>query len=457
MIEEVLKSIENAVTPCAGSINSLARCVEEEIRKADPTKWTENPPADPNEFHGASIEMENGSPSFAHRAHPITGNLFELTLPRGSSYYELTDLGCEKFNQVVSVIQEINGVNTHLGRKFTQDCLMQWLSCPKGNFADGFLGAARSAINEYDVWVPVSSLVISHEIPFGPARVVPLSKKLFDEWERLWLNRFPRSQRDLGKNLFSDLRSRFQGKSVVLSHVVAEQGRAGERAIEIAERACESLRLLHPGMFCVEFTAAVRPEGMAHIRKGFVFFGTEGSPSFFREEVHEGSLYFWRIERSELAKWKDVLISRHAAVMFSYDRSEFQELVVNAIRHYSWICLHKSIGEKLLCLFSTLEMLLVRKRENKIGGNIAKRLAMAIGDCEGDRVVADLVAECYRLRSDFVHGGRKRYGEADRDKINRLLYQAHGFVVEVLSKCGDYKDKEHYISTLERGIGRSAV
>lgn len=321
----------------------------------------------------------------------------------GHGLIGVSDQAHESVVQLAARISNDKSYRNRLSQKFVYDRIVDWLRLRvvTGNapsLSEHVEAAAEKAIRTREIWVPFPVIQIPHPIQIGEVIFRRITKQMMDEYA------VKTKAYDSAQNgaVFDHLRTRLQSATAACVTVTAEAAKAREIAAMQADAAISILRLACPIMFDVYEWAPIDPGELDSI--GGVMF-VEVSDS---KIAGEHSALPPRMRSQWVFSKEDVQYNIRRIWGFGHNllviqRNEFQDLLLEALIHFSKSVLKPDTSERLMYVVTALEALFVREGE-PIVQNLRERLAVLSGPALDDRLkAAETITRVYDLRSRFVH------------------------------------------------------
>lgn len=315
---------------------------------------------------------------------------------------------------------------------------------------DYLCAQAEVAVQQLEVWVPVTQAVVSAPVPMGKVTLQPITTPLVERWREQWraFGRLDQPNVELFfDTLFSNIEAATQktmtardvtSKPVTAAVVAleAEPIRAVERALEEAERALSVLRYYsftnyYPSAVCYCTVA-----GMAFVPSPRHIILQNGMLlAAGRTQSNLRSRWLWPIDDEFLRKVRAVGFDTLCRLLGESEaaRTPYQNALLQAIELYGRSSLSHDPRDKLLWIVVALESLLIKGERESLSKKVGERMAFLVGKTlEHRQHIISTYKKAYKLRSEAVHQGvrpddrlvQRDFMEYAWQTLNRLIERA---------------------------------
>lgn len=379
----------------------------------------------------------------------LTGERTRLLFDDGAHAYELGRDGCLELEALVSAILKIPGLFRIVSASWVDDAIRRWLD-PKGqdgmSLSKRLVTAIESTVRRYTVWVPISHLQVQTEFEFGGVVFRPITAAFFDRWEAACSPSTAEDAAKFAKRLM-ELRREAQGLTAVTFEIEAETGKVRQVAAQTAERVTALLRTmcvenLHPRAcsYCV-------PLGRLTAINDYHWF-SENPPLFStNRELLPPLPSVWVIADEHLEVLKECGFHALSDIARS-GGFDFEKKLVEALLIYNRANISRDPVDKLIFILVSLESMLLKSETEPIQSSIGERLAFVVGgDADERMAIAQLVRQCYGIRSRYIH-----HGEAREDVVamERFMRYAWEFFLRLIAAHKKFSSKEALLDQLDR-------
>lgn len=314
---------------------------------------------------------------------------------------------------------------------------------------DYFINKCEQDIQSYEVWIPIAHTIIDGEFQVGALKITNLSKEIFDTWEAESIINAPNESRKVSSEKYYEKeRKRKQGFAVAVIKVEGEKKRAEEIAYEQVEQALGLLSIFSPAAYFINHVSYSTICGKSFVDQVECYFIKGGHISIHNQSVLNIQPIDWVMSKEFVDSLKQHGLSMINELLLIKDKNQFQEKILNSISLFARSTLMKSIPDKLVYIFASLESMLLRDETEPILQNLADRIAFAITQNGKDRLnIVKNIKEAYKFRSKFVHHG---LGISEIDVLNVFLHNTIGFYFSLLANINIFKTKNDFINALEK-------
>jgi hypothetical protein len=319
----------------------------------------------------------------------------------------LFDDGYKNLIKLAEEIQNNKTLRDLVSKNLVKDLIFDWIrdnhkQRSSSSMTEYVLTECGKQIKEFEIWIPVSKLLLfGTNIRVGRVTFKSVTKEMLDAY----LGDTPEMTAEVRVGA-KRIRSELQGYAAAAIKVVAEPQRANEIAYDEADKALSLLRFYSP--------VNSDPTRVSYA----AILGEQHEDSFHRLVVENGKIInyhcglldkgspYWQLDQSyvEDLTGLDIL----SALLSRKDRTDFQEKLLAALLQYSRNCLARDPSDKLVNILVALESVILQNENEPLGKNVGERMAALIGSTVDDRKrILVNVAKTYRLRSSFVHHGKR--------------------------------------------------
>jgi hypothetical protein len=258
----------------------------------------------------------------------------------------------------------------------------------------------ESAIQHYEIWLPLFRVHGRKEFPLGEVIFRHISSEMmesfFDERGKPLLT-------DAARQALQRHRSQLQDHLAACVRVTAEKNMAQAIGRSKAEEAIALMRFLSPANWVLGMQSYCVPLGRERIEIPTELFVKDGEITEISKTALERGPVFWDIDQ-ERTRFPGMLDRLHA--LSSSHTSDFRRQLYDALLLYSRNSTVSEISDKLVFVVVSLESMLLRDSNEPITKNIGERMAFLIGTSVEEReAIIQNVDAAYRIRSKFIHHG----------------------------------------------------
>lgn len=350
--------------------------------------------------------------------------------------------------QVVRRIANDGAYRDSVSEQFVYERAIDWIRNKVENaagahasFSDFVEEAASRAITRFEVWLPIPAVQITRPFQIGKTKFRRITKAMMDDW----VTRPGAESSAKTEAYFDRLRSRIQSTTAACVEVEAEPIRANEIALRESEGSIAILRLACPAMMNVYQWAPLDPS----------FIDRMGAPLILRVEnskitgqhsaLHERMMTQWLLRPEEIEHYFRILWG-FGHNLLVIQRNEFQDLLLDALIHYSKSVLKSDPAERLLYIITALESIFIKKDE-VIVQNLRERMALMMGPGVNMRLKAlEVISKVYEIRSSFVHRAVPIY---DISTLADFFVNAWTTMLFLLNNYNKWDTKADFLRTVD--------
>jgi hypothetical protein len=399
-------------------------------------------------YPAANVKPEDviGSVAMTERICDGLGNeVGRVWTLRGESV-GLIDAAYQEMKTVAKGLEKTSSLRGRVGIKFLVDEICLWLQAALAQGSGEPLASCiskrcQSAIQEYEIWVPLFRVHGKEDFPIGPVMFRNIS---FVMMEQFFAPRPEQPLPDAARQRLERLRSQLQGHLAACVTLTAEKKTAQASARTMAQEAIALLRFLSPANWILGVQSYCLPLGRERIEIPMELFVRNGEIGEISNTALKHGPAFWDIDpdRARLPGLLDLL---HA--LSSNHTSDFRRQLYDALLLYSRNSTASETADKLVFVLVSLESLLLRDSNEPIAKNIGERMAFLIGaSVEERKAIVQNVDATYRIRSKFIHHGDS---VEDSEVIERFFEYAWQCFHALLHQIDDVAAKSDLLETLE--------
>lgn len=383
-----------------------------------------------------------------------SGNTTAIFFKLGDKEIGLFNCNFISLVKLAEDIQKSGDLYSKVSIKYIYQTIFEWMRLKYTGKSqvvvlDYFLSMCEQDILQYEIWIPIAHTIIEGEFHVGTIKITNLSKDIFDSWEAESKIIAPNESRKVTSDKFYEKeRSRKQGFAAAVVNVEGEKKRAEEIAYEQVEQALSLLSIFSPAAYFINQVSYSTILGKSFVDQVECYFIKGGHINFHNQSTLNAQPIDWVMGADFVDSLKQHGLSMINELLLIKDRNQFQEKILNSISLFARSTLMKSIPDKLVYVFASLESMLLRNESEPILQNLADRIAFAITPNGKDRPsIVKNIKEAYKYRSKFVHHG---LGISEIDVLNVFLRNAIGFYFSLLANINIFKTKDDFIDALEK-------
>lgn len=430
----------------AKRFNELGDKLRERVRIVKKTLTGHQPSYTP--YPAARVQPEDviGKITMTERICDGLGNeVGRVWTLRGESV-GLLDEGYQELKTVAKAFEKTSSLRARVGIEFLVDEICLWLQAALERasgepLASYISNRCQSAIQEYEMWVPLFRVHGKEDVPIGPVMFRTISPPMM---EQFFAPRPEQPLPDAARQRLERLRSQLQGHLAACVTLTAEKKTAQGKARAMALEAIALLRFLSPANWILGMQSYCVPQGRERIEIPIEVFVRNGQISEISNAAIKQGPAFWDID-PDRARFPGLLDLLHA--LSSSHTSDFRQQLYDALLLYSRNSTTSETSDKLVFVLVSLESLLLRNSTEPITKNIGERMAFLIGASIEDRkAIVQNVDATYQIRSKFIHHGDS---VEDSEVIERFFEYAWQCFHALLHQIDNVATKADLLEALE--------
>jgi hypothetical protein len=359
-------------------------------------------------------------------------------------------------------VQRTKAFRELVSSKWVEDTILDWMKAGFGDGAAPALGdylaeRCEEDVSEHELWFPVSNLSVESDLRFGRVVFTTISEEMMNRWEEAAQKAKEEGiAAGRGEEYAAQVdyyihrkRQELQSLAAATVTVKAEPKRAFEVALRESERAVAAL-----GVYQVAATT------MPEVTSYCALLGRENVEEIRHLEVQGGDIrgdsvqgvakpvLHWHLSDEEVSKNRRSFgFDNVSELLSSGRRSQFQDLLLDALLLYSRSTREKDLSGRLVYVLVALESVLLRNDSEPIQQNVGERMAFLIADTlEKRKAAIRNLKDAYALRSRFVHHG---HTIDQLETVRRFLLDAWVLFLELAKSSRKYETREQLIDSLE--------
>lgn len=359
----------------------------------------------------------------------------------GSSFDELRSLAKTTYGLVSDVVSA----------QTVEDFIFHWCrdrSCDVTDLplVQYVMSQLEVLIANHEIWLPIATLYLERPLSLGRVVLRPISSEDIDSWTARWTD--AEGSAAAKAAAIDDLRNRLQGLAAATSTYRAERHRAEERAAEATEDALSILRIFSAEILHPYAWSLCTVEGLASVGGNLSFVHRDGVFASMLQALPEGLRLQWKLSESRVDELLRIGLKDADELLRQSERTDFENTLLKALRHYSIAALKKDPSEKLLYIVTALESLLLGgPEEGRLVQNFRERFAILRGRDLASRLETQRRASAiYAIRSRFVHGG---FPAEDLGLLEEFMLDAWTVMISILKKRKSVRSKAEFLQTLD--------
>lgn len=303
---------------------------------------------------------------------------------------------------------------------------------------------------EQTVYLPVFGMKLENDLIIGNVQfkigTEGFIKQLTTQIENL-ITTTKNNQKDkefVSKEMITSINEELLNKTIAEYIVVAEPGRALERAKEEIRRAFEIIRFASGAIYSKSHKIRIGLKGEAGIvlQSEFIF----SNSKINQNQKLGSSVISFQINEENLATMERIGCFTLSEIVKKSSITEYERLLLQAVHWISNASKQDEIENSLLSLFISLESLFTTA-EYPITNIIAESAALIISTNLNDRIlIKKKIKKLYTLRSAVAHGGKKPIKDSD---ILELTNITGNIIIILLQKTDELNKKDDLTKWIE--------
>lgn len=155
----------------------------------------------------------------------------------------------------------------------------------------------------------------------------------------------------------------------------------------------------------------------------------------------------WRLNRVTIEKYRQAGIDNISILIRKNDRTNFEEIVLNALLIFSKASLTSDPIEKTIYTITAIESILLKNNTESIQQNLSERLAIVQGgSLEERKRIINNIKTIYKFRSSYIHHGEIK---SDLYEVEFFMNESWKFIISIFSYLARFKTKEEFINWID--------
>ncbi|HOI31067.1 MAG TPA: HEPN domain-containing protein [Melioribacteraceae bacterium] len=413
----------------------------------------------PKDSSSRSAEYYQNLPEEKVLKHSISGFVdgFGNRLSRYFNYKgSSVGLDGDDYSQLIDFLENLyhkKEINNFLSRKFLEHCSFDWFECKyKGevdssvSFTKYLFEKAENVVKETKISIPISYLSIEASFKLGNLTYEFYDKKYFDDL----LSKLNESKEDkITEKEYEGLRKDYQGVVFASKTITAEKERAVELIIDEVDKQIKLIRCFSPTTFLPTVDSYFNRMGHTLIphNHSFIFDGKHPTINTFRDKSID---YYFPFTLKLLADYEKTGFIKIFDIINKSDLSDFEDHLLNSAFLFSHAIESKNFQDKLVYSLVSLETLLLKDTSEPIQNTIGLRLSFLTRNNITDRkAVIELIKRAYKLRSSYIHHGKKSDDLEVLQKLQHLVWQS---IVNLTNSINKFDSQAAFLEYIEELI-----
>ncbi len=318
----------------------------------------------------------------------------------------------QEFLSLVEKLAERKEIRNLISQKFIKNVFFEWLEKRykkefESEFIEYFIQRADEEVKDRKISILINFLIIERSFKIGKITFEFLTEKFFDDWEEDF-KKDTKISAKIGSNFFKELRKRYQGKVYASIKVKGDKETCKRIAKEETEIALMSLRFFSPTVFIPEVPSYFGIKGKTSVPSmDFLIF--EGQFPNIEYGLEENRIFDFRLDKVLFNKMKKMGLDNLSDLLLKDKKTKLEELLLNSLFLFSKAIISNNFEDKLVFSLVPVEMLLLKDTSEPIQSNLWLRLSfLTANKAEERKKVKKIIQEAYKLRSAYLHHGKKK-------------------------------------------------
>jgi hypothetical protein len=376
----------------------------------------------------------------------VAGRPTSFVFPHNGAFLGFEKEGMQEVRRLIEKICSRPEINAALTTEVIQRLVLDWVRrSARGETVDTLSSQIASlleeVVSEVAVWVPLESTHTEVDVPFADGLITTLTKSEIDAA----VDRTP-SQRSEADLAAAKLRwhERYAGRACWKFVFKARPEKAAELGLEKAADYTTLLQFLCAPAFVFSLTSHIAPNGARPYRSRDYVLICDTNLSTSRGIAETP----WELNlTAEVLKGWSKMGFVEIERLAREQTCEYEEALFACLLVYGRACYQTDPMDKLLQIFTAIEMLCLRGESEPISHAVADRIAFGISRVPGKRrdVVQNFRA-AYALRSQRAHHGKSM---SDVATIETFLANAWNILLIALKGVGHFKKRAEFLNYLD--------
>ena len=317
----------------------------------------------------------------------------------------------KKLARLAEKMQSARELRTVISIKTLEPAIFGWMKARRqaattASMVDYILRQYDDKIEEWNVWIPIASMILQSDLPIGPIYFRHVTKAVFDSWFQKGREGVEQHGSDADKAAFGafvEAQSRIQGYAAANITIIGEADRATEVAFEETQKALAILSFYTAAALVAGVVSFCAPLGQENLDT-YLFIAVGDGKLSIQEGVMEPSYAPFVLDERAVRLLYESGFGALQELYNKEPKTEFQQSLVDALIVYARHTRAKNLSDKLMYIFTALDSFLLQDQNESIQQSIAQPIAYTVAITPEKRMeFADLVIRAYGLRSRFIH------------------------------------------------------
>lgn len=308
----------------------------------------------------------------------------------------------------------------------------------------------KEEIKEYVIRCPIEFMSIEQPFNVGNVHFDFFTEKHIKDIENNSLRtKKNKTEKEAIKIYLENIRKKYQGKVYTLIRVRAEKNRAIEIAKNETEKAIMVLRFFSPSAFLSKIHQYFGRMGQVHIPSTHIFIYPGDMPIIHTGIDSNYNQLNHHIGHKELEMYDKTGIKTLSDLIKKEELNSFEESLLTSLSYFTKGISLADYGDKLIYLFTSIEMLLLKNDNEPIQDNLTRRLSFLTDSPPTRKQTIETFKNVYKQRGKYLHHGYKKISSKELEMVQQKIWTA---IRKLLLLSDKFENKKELIDDLEKRI-----
>ncbi|MES2917995.1 MAG: hypothetical protein V4729_05180 [Pseudomonadota bacterium] len=349
-------------------------------------------------------------------------------------------------------IQRQPSIRDKLSQEFIEEALFSWIqgrlqrTLGDSKFSSYLESRFEESVKSHTMYVPISSMIVEEEFQVFGVAIHNLTKVMVDELASVAES--VSEGKDKVEKFFERFRMDYQGRAVISIQLECEHNHAQAVALGIAKDVTDILGIFSGALLVPDVKSAARAKGTEHIDQYTVILRSgEGGLNVSSGFLDQASVRHWVITKSDVKEYKDIGLDALSSIYLNKSPTAFESAILSMAYLYSKAAFTADPMEKLICMLSALESMLLKNESEPIQQNLAERMAIiSAQQLEKRKSIVKNVRAVYGLRSRYLHHG---HSSSELDQLSEFFMNVWVFFWNLVSNSKTFSTREEFLSAID--------
>lgn len=308
----------------------------------------------------------------------------------------------------------------------------------------------KEEIKEYVIRCPIEFMSIEQPFNVGSVYFDFFTEEHIKDIENNSLKaKKNKTEKEAIKTYLENIRKNYQGKVYSLIKVNAEKNRAIEIAKNETKKAIMVLRFFSPSAVLPKIHQYFGRMGQVHIPSSHIFIYTGVIPIIHTGIDSNHNQLNHHIGQKELDMYDKTGIKILSDLIKKEELNNFEESILTSLSYFTKGISLADYGDKLIYLFTSIEMLLLKNDNEPIQDNLTRRLSFLTDDPSTRKQTIETFKNVYKQRGKYLHHGYKKISSTELEMVQQKIWTA---IRKLLLLSDKFETKKELIDDLEKRI-----